>query len=73
MVARVYPKWGERAMVFVILYPQKAEKWKGQHAGLEKDLKTHARKRLSGFACPERVAVVPELPVSVASPYLCVA
>lgn len=42
MVARVYPKWGEHAMVFVILYPQKAEKWKGRHARLEKDLKTHA-------------------------------
>ncbi|PIL24412.1 transporter [Ganoderma sinense ZZ0214-1] len=62
VVARSHPKWGERAMAFVILHPQKADKWAGKHAEFEKDLKTHARKKLPGFACPEWVAVVPELP-----------
>ncbi|KAI1783993.1 AMP-dependent synthetase and ligase [Ganoderma leucocontextum] len=62
VIARSHPKWGERAMAFVILHPQKGDKWAGRHAEFEKDLKAHARKRLPGFACPEWVAVVPELP-----------
>ena len=64
VVARSHPKWGERPMAFVILHPQKAEKWAGRHGEFEKDLKAHARKRLPGFACPEWVSVVKELPVS---------
>ncbi len=60
-------------MAFVILHSQKAEKWAGRHAEFEKDLKAHARKRLPGFACPEWVVVVPELPVSAAFRYLRVA
>ncbi|EJF66260.1 AMP-dependent synthetase and ligase [Dichomitus squalens LYAD-421 SS1] len=62
VVARSHPKWGERPMAFVILHPQKAEKWAGRHSEFEKDLKEHARKRLPGFACPEWVSIVPELP-----------
>ncbi|KAI0748366.1 AMP-dependent synthetase and ligase [Daedaleopsis nitida] len=62
VVARSHPKWGERPMAFVLLHPQKAEQWAGRHAEFEKDLKAHARKRLPGFACPEWVSVVPELP-----------
>lgn len=73
VIARSHPKWGERPMAFVILHPQKADKWAGRHAEFEKDLKAHARKKLPGFACPEWVAVVPELPVSVIFLYLRVA
>ncbi|RPD66601.1 AMP-dependent synthetase and ligase [Lentinus tigrinus ALCF2SS1-6] len=62
VIARSHPKWGERPMAFVILHPQKAEKWAGRLAEFEKDLKAHARKRLPGFACPEWVSVVQELP-----------
>lgn len=51
-------------MAFVILHPQHAEKWKGKHREFEVDLKAHAKGRLPGFACPEWVEVVPELPVS---------
>lgn len=54
-------------MAFVILHPQKAAKWKSRHAEFEQDLKKHARSRLPGFACPEWVSVVDELPVSVSS------
>lgn len=50
-------------MAFVILHPQHAEKWAGRHADFGRDLKEHAKKRLPGFACPEWVEVVPELPV----------
>ena len=64
VVARAHPKWGERPMAFVILHPQKAHKWEGRHGAFEQDLKKHARTRLPGFACPEWVAVVDELPVS---------
>ncbi|KAI0672753.1 acetyl-CoA synthetase-like protein [Trametes maxima] len=62
VVARAHPKWGERPMAFVILHPQKAEKWTGRYAEFEQDLKKHARVRLPGFACPEWVSVVKELP-----------
>ncbi|KAI0807675.1 acetyl-CoA synthetase-like protein [Fomes fomentarius] len=62
VVARSHPKWGERPMAFVLLHPQKADKWARRHAEFEKDLKAHARQRLPGFACPEWVSVVQELP-----------
>jgi len=51
-------------MAFVILNPQHADKWDGRHHEFSKDLKEYARARLPGFACPEWVEVVPELPVS---------
>ena len=64
VVARAHPRWGERPMAFVILHPQRASKWHGKHNTFEEDLKKHARTRLPGFACPEWVAVVEDLPVS---------
>lgn len=62
VVAREHPKWGERPMAFVILHPQHASHWHGRHHEFERDLKQHAKPRLPGFACPEWVEVVPELP-----------
>jgi acyl-CoA synthetase (AMP-forming)/AMP-acid ligase II len=62
VVAREHKKWGERPMAFVILHPQHASKWTGRHEEFTKDLILHARKRLPGFACPEWVQIVPELP-----------
>jgi acyl-CoA synthetase (AMP-forming)/AMP-acid ligase II len=62
VVAREHPKWGERPMAFVILHPQHASNWRGRHHEFECDLKQHAKLRLPGFACPEWVEVVPELP-----------
>ncbi|KAG8704811.1 hypothetical protein FRC09_003318 [Ceratobasidium sp. 395] len=62
VVARQHPKWGERAMAFVILHSHKAGRWKDKHSEFEKDLREHAKKRLPGFACPEWVEIVPELP-----------
>lgn len=64
VVARPHPKWGERAMAFVILRPAAAPRWAGRGADFEAELKRHARARLPGFACPEWVQVVEELPVS---------
>ena len=64
VVARGHPKWGERPMAFVTLHPSKAAKWENKHREFEADLKAHARKKLPGFATPEWVAVVPDLPVS---------
>lgn len=51
-------------MAFVILHPQHVAKWAGRHHEFGDDLKKHAKARLPGFACPEWVEVVPELPVS---------
>ena len=51
-------------MAFVTLHPSKAVKWENKHSEFETDLKVHARKRLPGFATPEWVAIVPDLPVS---------
>ncbi|KDR85144.1 hypothetical protein GALMADRAFT_233793 [Galerina marginata CBS 339.88] len=62
VVARQHIKWGERPMAFVVLHPQHEAKWRGRHHLFEKDLKEHAKARLPGFACPEWVEVVPELP-----------
>lgn len=63
VVARPHPKWGERAMAFVILRKEAAGKWKDRHADFAAELRAHARSRLPGFACPEWVQVVEELPV----------
>ncbi|KAF5377501.1 hypothetical protein D9615_005269 [Tricholomella constricta] len=62
VVARNHVKWGERPMAFVVLHPQHASKWAGRHHEFAVDLKVHAKSRLPGFACPEWVKVVPELP-----------
>ena len=63
VIARGHLKWGERPMAFVALHPDKALKWENKHKEFEVDLKAHARKRLPGFATPEWVAVVSDLPV----------
>ncbi|KAF9240924.1 acetyl-CoA synthetase-like protein [Melanogaster broomeanus] len=62
VVARSHPKWGERPMAFVILRPEYIPKWTGNHTGFEAELKRHAHTLLPGFACPEWVQVVDELP-----------
>ncbi|KAJ2928934.1 hypothetical protein H1R20_g8292, partial [Candolleomyces eurysporus] len=62
VIARNHPKWGERPMAFVILHPQHVARWKGRFHEFGENLKSHAKKRLPGFACPEWVEVVPELP-----------
>ncbi|KAL0575992.1 hypothetical protein V5O48_005992 [Marasmius crinis-equi] len=62
VIARLHPKWGERPMAFVILHPQHAKRWEGREQEFEKDLQKHAKTRLPGFACPEWVRIVPELP-----------
>ena len=64
VVARHHVKWGERPMAFVVLHPQVVSSWKGRHNDFAKELKAHAKERLPGFACPEWVKVVQELPVS---------
>ncbi|KAG6842534.1 hypothetical protein C0991_000060 [Blastosporella zonata] len=62
VVARTHVKWGERPMAFVVLHPQHLAKWAGRHEQFASDLKEHAKSRLPGFACPEWVEVVPDLP-----------
>jgi acyl-CoA synthetase (AMP-forming)/AMP-acid ligase II len=62
VVGREHPKWGERAMAFVILRPGAAAKWAGRVAAFERELIAHARAHLPGFATPEWVAIVDELP-----------
>ncbi|CCM00518.1 uncharacterized protein FIBRA_02552 [Fibroporia radiculosa] len=65
VVARPHARWGERPMAFVTLQPQGAPKWSGRHDAFVDDLKKHARTRLPGFACPEWVEIVDELPVRI--------
>ncbi|KAG6901906.1 hypothetical protein C0995_006744 [Termitomyces sp. Mi166 len=62
VVARSHPKWGERPMAFVVLHPQHVAKWAGRYKQFADELKKHAKARLPGFACPEWVEVVPDLP-----------
>lgn len=65
VVARGHTKWGERPMAFVILHKHHTNTWAGKHDEFAQELKQHARTRLPGFACPEWVLVVEELPVSL--------
>lgn len=51
-------------MAFVILHPSKAKGWAGRGSDFTISLKVHAKKTLPGFATPEWVEVVEELPVS---------
>ncbi|KAL5535321.1 hypothetical protein ACEPAF_3415 [Sanghuangporus sanghuang] len=62
VVARPHPKWGERPMAFVILTPAAEKEYAGRHKEFERDLKTFVKTRLPGFARPEWVQVVDELP-----------
>jgi len=62
VVARNHVKWGERAHAFVVLKSHSVTKWKGRHDKFGEELKAHAKTRLPGFACPEWVQVVQELP-----------
>jgi hypothetical protein len=52
-------------MAFVVLHPQLVSSWKGRHNDFTEELKAHAKERLPGFARPEWVEIVPELPVSL--------
>lgn len=54
-------------MAFVILHPHALEKWKEND--FAQSLKKHARKTLPGFATPEWVEVVPQLPVRQTDEY----
>lgn len=49
-------------MAFVILNAHGERKWNGKEEIFEKELKAFARGRLPGFASPEWVAIVHELP-----------
>ncbi|KAJ7706385.1 hypothetical protein B0H17DRAFT_1036989 [Mycena rosella] len=63
VVARNHVKWGERPHAFVILKSHAASgKWRGRVDVFGEELKTYAKSRLPGFACPEWVQVVQELP-----------
>ncbi|KIY72780.1 acetyl-CoA synthetase-like protein [Cylindrobasidium torrendii FP15055 ss-10] len=62
VVARQHLKWGERAMAFVKLHPERASRWADRPEEFAADLKAHAKSRLPGFACPEWVLIVNELP-----------
>jgi len=51
-------------MAYVILHAESARRWAGKHAEFSSALRAYARGRLPGFATPEWVAIVEELPVS---------
>ncbi|KAF8307694.1 acetyl-CoA synthetase-like protein [Clavulina sp. PMI_390] len=65
VVARSHPKWGERAMAFVDLHlhsPFHPRKKTSSHEEFETHLKKFSTTKLPGFARPEWVMVVEELP-----------
>ncbi|TFY83397.1 hypothetical protein EWM64_g608 [Hericium alpestre] len=62
VVAREHPKWGERPMAFVQLRPEAVKKWAGRHKEFAASLQEHVKERLPGFARPEWVTIVDELP-----------
>lgn len=62
VVARPHATWGERPSAFVILKSESSSKWTGKHEIFGSDLKEWLRGKLPGFAIPEWVDVVQELP-----------
>lgn len=52
-------------MAFIILTPAGNKEYAGRHRDFEDDLKKFAKTRLPGFACPEWVSILDELPVSL--------
>lgn len=64
VVARPHTTWGERPSAFVILKSESLDKWTGKHEDFGSDLKGWLRGKLPGFAIPEWVDVVQDLPVS---------
>ncbi|KAN0066158.1 hypothetical protein ACQY0O_000252 [Thecaphora frezii] len=68
VVARPHEKWGERGQAYVVLNVEgrrkhgKASKGTAEHEALVQELKKHCKARMSGFAVPEWVDVVEELP-----------
>jgi acyl-CoA synthetase (AMP-forming)/AMP-acid ligase II len=64
VVARSHTNWGKRPRAFVVLHPQHSGQWERNGHNFEVALKKYARKWLPGFACPEWVEIVSELPVS---------
>lgn len=52
-------------MAYIVLRPDHQKQWANKRDAFAQDLKAHAKKRLPGFACPEWVEVVQELPVSL--------
>ena len=52
-------------MAFVILRNEAKAKWHNLVHAFETELKKHAKARLPGFACPEWVEVISDLPVGV--------
>ncbi|KAJ7783570.1 hypothetical protein DFH07DRAFT_788263 [Mycena maculata] len=62
VVARNHIKWGERPHAFIILKVDSRTKWKGRHDAFGEELKAYSKTRLPGFACPEWVQVVEQLP-----------
>ncbi|KAL0563709.1 hypothetical protein V5O48_018355, partial [Marasmius crinis-equi] len=55
-------EWGERPIAFIILRDIDSSVWGGREVDFEKQLIQFAKTRLPGFACPEWVQVVKELP-----------
>lgn len=49
-------------MAWVILHPSSEPKWEAKEKEFEKELIRFAKQRLPGFACPEWVHIVKELP-----------
>ncbi len=62
VVARPHEKYGERAMAYIILREKSAPSWKGKEKEFERALIDFTKGRLPGFARPEWVEVVEQLP-----------
>ncbi|GAA98030.1 uncharacterized protein L969DRAFT_81677 [Mixia osmundae IAM 14324] len=59
VIAKKDEKWGERPCAIVVLRDPK--RWP-DHAAFETELKAYAKTKLSGYARPHVVIIVPELP-----------
>jgi acyl-coenzyme A synthetase/AMP-(fatty) acid ligase len=65
VVARAHPKWGERPMAFIVLNQQARATWKKDDLPkLDKAIKDFSRKSLAGYAVPEWIEFVDDLPKS---------
>jgi acyl-CoA synthetase (AMP-forming)/AMP-acid ligase II len=62
VVARPHEKYGERAHSFIIIRPHSADKWLRNPDQFAVELKAFCKPLLPGFARPEWVEIVTELP-----------
>jgi len=63
VVAQPHPKWGERPAAFIVFNREGQREWADSPKEFEAHLKASLKGKLPGFAIPEWIYIVKDLPV----------